>query len=400
MFAAAVYAIFACARDARMQETPSKPPRYAALAKGDPAPWFKQRSTTNPNYAFDTAAGRYIVLCFLGSAGDAAGRAAIAAAHARRDLFDDDRACFFGVTVDPADESRVREAIPGLRYFLDFDGAVSRRYGALPLDAGSSAPGQMRRFWMLLDPGLRVREVVPFARDGSDRAAIFAMLEALPPPDRFRGLEVQAPILFLPDVFEPEFCRKLIGLYEAHGGEESGFMREVDGKTVKMHDVDHKRRKDFTIADPAVIAETQQRIRRRIVPEIPKAHQFQVTRMERYIVACYAAEDRGHFRAHRDNTTKGTAHRRFAVTINLNGDFDGGELSFPEYGPRSFKPPVGGAVVFSCSLLHAASKVTRGTRYAFLPFLYDDAAAKIREANNKYLGEGVGAYRAEKGAED
>ncbi|MGO4843493.1 2OG-Fe(II) oxygenase, partial [Rhizobiaceae sp. 2RAB30] len=83
------------------------------------------------------------------------------------------------------------------------------------------------------------------------------------------------------------------------------------------------------------------------------------------------SENGGHFRAHRDNTTKGTAHRRFAVSINLNSDFDGGEVSFPEYGPRSFKPPVGGAVIFSCSLLHAVSPVTRGKRYAFLPFLYD-----------------------------
>ena len=81
------------------------------------------------------------------------------------------------------------------------------------------------------------------------------------------------------------------------------------------------------------------------------------------------------------------------MSINLNDDFDGGEVSFPEYGPRSFKPPPGGAVVFSCSLLHAVSQVTRGKRYAFLPFLYDDAAAKVREANNRFLGEGVGAYR-------
>ncbi len=29
---------------------------------------------------------------------------------------------------------------------------------------------------------------------------------------------------------------------------------------------------------------------------------------------------------------------------------------------------------------------TKGKRYAFLPFLYDDAAAQIREANRKYLG--------------
>jgi predicted 2-oxoglutarate/Fe(II)-dependent dioxygenase YbiX len=109
--------------------------------------------------------------------------------------------------------------------------------------------------------------------------------------------------------------------------------------------------------------------------------------MERYIVSCYSAEDGGHFRPHRDNTTKGTAHRRFAVSINLNDDFEGGEVSFPEYGPRSFKAPVGGAVVFSCSLLHAVSRVTRGQRYAFLPFVYDDAAARLREQNRQFLAD-------------
>jgi predicted 2-oxoglutarate/Fe(II)-dependent dioxygenase YbiX len=97
---------------------------------------------------------------------------------------------------------------------------------------------------------------------------------------------------------------------------------------------------------------------------------------------------------HRDNTTKGTAHRRFAVSINLNRDFEGGNLSFPEYGPKQFKPPPGGAVVFSCSLLHTVSPVTRGLRYVFLPFLYDDAGAALREANNRYLSEEVGAYKA------
>jgi predicted 2-oxoglutarate/Fe(II)-dependent dioxygenase YbiX len=84
-----------------------------------------------------------------------------------------------------------------------------------------------------------------------------------------------------------------------------------------------------------------------------------------------------------------------AVTINLNAeDFEGGELRFPEYGRRSWKAPTGGAVVFSCSLLHQALPVTGGVRYAFLPFLYDEAAARLREANNQKLGEGAGAYRA------
>ena len=69
------------------------------------------------------------------------------------------------------------------------------------------------------------------------------------------------------------------------------------------------------------------------MPEIAKAFQFRVTRIERYIVACYDAAERGHFRAHRDNTTKGTAHRRFAVTVNLYDGCDGGELWFPQGWP-------------------------------------------------------------------
>lgn len=40
------------------------------------------------------------------------------------------------------------------------------------------------------------------------------------------------------------------------------------------------------------------------------------------------------------------------------------------------------------------SPVTVGKRYAFLPFLCDDTAAQICEANNQFLGEGVGAYKA------
>jgi predicted 2-oxoglutarate/Fe(II)-dependent dioxygenase YbiX len=131
-----------------------------------------------------------------------------------------------------------------------------------------------------------------------------------------------------------------------------------------------------------------------VVPEIEKAYQFRASRMERFIIGCYTAEDGGHFRRHRDNTTKGTAHRRFAVSVNLNDDFDGGEVSFPEYGSRRFKPPPGGAIVFSCSLLHAVSKVTSGRRYAFLPFLYDEAAAKVRADNNRFLDPAIGEYKS------
>jgi predicted 2-oxoglutarate/Fe(II)-dependent dioxygenase YbiX len=116
--------------------------------------------------------------------------------------------------------------------------------------------------------------------------------------------------------------------------------------------------------------------------------------MERYIVSRYAAEEGGFFRAHRDNTTAGTAHRRFACSINLNADdYEGGDLRFAEFGSQTYRAPTGGAVVFSCSLLHEATPVTKGHRYAFLPFLYDEAAAQLRERNLSFLQPDLANYK-------
>ncbi|HEY1630005.1 MAG TPA: 2OG-Fe(II) oxygenase [Rhizomicrobium sp.] len=369
---------------------------YVSLTAGDPAPWFYQRSSGNPRYAFDTAAGRYIVLCFYMTVADEQTRMALKAVAANRPLFDDAHIAFFGVSLDPRDEKegRVKESMPGIRFLWDFDGQVSRLYGALPSDAKpNEANVPARRFWAVLDPTLRVLRVVPFEKGGTEIDGLFAYLKTLPPPELYAGVTLQAPVIYLDNIFEPEFCKKLIGLYDTHGGVESGFMREVEGKTVHILDRAHKSRADYLIESEDIIKECQKRVQRRILPEIRKVHQFTVTRMERYIVSCYTADQGGHFRQHRDNTTKGTAHRRFAVSINLNDDFEGGELNFPEYGPRSFKMAAGAAVVFSCSLLHAVSPVTKGRRFAFLPFLYDDDAARIRLENNKYLGDEVPAYR-------
>jgi hypothetical protein len=55
------------------------------------------------------------------------------------------------------------------------------------------------------------------------------------------------------------------------------------------------------------------------------------------------------------------------------------------YYNRCYSAPTGGAVVFSCSLLHEATTVMKGRRYMFLPFLCDDAARRIREDNMPFL---------------
>lgn len=363
-------------------------PSFRPLALGEPAPWFHAPTRVNPRFAFDTLGGRYLLMGFYGTARDEVGARALAAISGNLALFDGGSLAFFGVSADPSDRdsNRAADLPPGVQHFWDFDLAVARAWGAAAQDGETrEEKSAYRRVWILLDPSLRVRNVWPMAPDGAEIPELLATLRALPPLDSAVGFALQAPILVLPDVFEPGLCKHLISLYEAAGGAESGFMREVGGKTVAMSDPRHKKRKDYHVEDEALIQTVQNRILRKVAPQIAKAHQFQVTRMERYLVGCYAAEDGGHFSAHRDNTTKGTAHRRFAVSINLNDDFDGGEVGFPEYGPRSFKAPPGGAVVFSCSLLHAVSRVTRGRRYAFLPFLYDEAAAKIRAENLKFV---------------
>ena len=359
--------------------------RRTPLGLGEAAPWFVAPVLDgSPTYAFDTVGGRAVLMLFFGSAADRITAGPLMQVQAKRALFDDEKACFFGITVDPTDaaERRIRTQVPGIRFVLDLDGHVSRAFGAL-----AEAEEQYRAFWLLLDRTLRVAGIFPLDR-GAQALAAFERLAAAPPQPDF------APVVVVPNVLEPELCRKLIDLYEADGGEDSGFMRDVGGKTKLLLDPAMKVRRDCSILDESLMKQLDSRMLYRLNPMIRRAFQFNATRIERRIVACYEDESGGHFRAHRDNTTRGTAHRRFAVTINLNAEeYDGGDLVFPEFGPRSYRAPTGGAIVFSCSLMHQALPVTRGRRFAYLPFLYDDEAARVRERNAHFLEGEAANYR-------
>lgn len=363
---------------------------YRQLRPGEPAPWFHQRNTSNPDYVFDTVGGRYIVLCFSGTARDDAGRRALQFAFTHRPWFDDVRMSFFGVSVDPEDEraGRMQEAVPGIRHFWDFDGTASRLYGALPMAA--THKGVFRRLWVVLDPGLHVLAVLPIAEDGSDQPQLARLLQGLPPLPNYAGLDMHAPVLIMPNLLEPALCARLVSVYERLGGEASGIMVNVQGKTKPVSNVTFKSRSDVTIVDEQLVALLQRRVKQKVVPLVRKAFCFGITRMERYTVACYDSKEGGFFHPHRDNTLAGTAHRRIALSVNLNDDFEGGTLNFPEYGPRNYKMPAGTGVAFSCTLLHQVLPVTQGRRYAFLPFLYDEESAALREEYKPFLDDGLG----------
>jgi peroxiredoxin/predicted 2-oxoglutarate/Fe(II)-dependent dioxygenase YbiX len=357
--------------------------RANVLTVGEPAPWFTCRAQSRERYVFDTVAGRYIVLCFFGCAADPASKKVIEALQSQRHRFDDLNVSFFGVSTNPDDERerRIGDSVPGVRYLWDFDLAVSALYGAVQPDGG------YRKVTYLLDPALRVVAVLPFSSaPEADLLSLKTLIDRIPSRGPARRAAPQAPVLVVPRIFEPQLCSALVDYYNRRGGQDSGFMRDMKGKTVGAIDYGHKRRRDCTIEDETLRRACMVRIHDRLAPEVYKAFQFLATRMERYIVACYDAAENGHFRPHRDNTTKGTAHRRFAISLFLNaGEYVGGFLRFPEFGPALYSAPTGGAVIFSCSLLHEATTVTKGRRYMFLPFLYDEAARRIREDNMPFL---------------
>lgn len=182
-----------------------------------------------------------------------------------------------------------------------------------------------------------------------------------------------APVMILPRVFEPGLCRELVDLFERDGGHESGVLYRDGGQERWAPDPETKCRRDVYIRDEATAARLRRQLQRNLLPEIERCFHFRVTRHEIFKLVRYGGEKPGYFRPHRDNVTSDAAHRRFAMTLNLNDpdSYSGGQLRFPEHGPHLYQPPLGGAIVFSCSLVHEATSVTSGTRYALLGFFYN-----------------------------
>jgi predicted 2-oxoglutarate/Fe(II)-dependent dioxygenase YbiX len=262
--------------------------------------------------------------------------------------------------------------------FWDLDRNIAHKYGL---------PDTTDLITFVLDPNLRVLATVDGQNGGEHVKVVADLLEKLPPrhASNFRP-GTFPPILTVPNVFEMDLCRRLMnGLVES-SGIESGYSTDQAGKTVNIINHQYKRRTDWLISDTTLQGMVRERIAGRIVPEIRKAFQFETTRMERFLVARYSSAEGGYFRAHRDNMSKGNQYRKFAITINLNAEeYSGGDLVFSEYSREAFRAPTGGAIVFSCSVMHEALPVTAGNRFAFLPFLYDEPGARLREKNARFL---------------
>ena len=249
----------------------------------------------------------------------------------------------------------------------DGDGSVSLFYGIDPIE---------RMSVLVLGPNLRIVGSLQLSDRESSMERILSAIRGIP---RLEPAEIimQAPVLLVPDVLETEVCKDLIEVWRTQGNVETGVEHSSEGHRGDAVIPGSKNRRDHVVTNEALLRELTSRIGRRLMPEIRKAFSFRATRFEGFKIACYDALTGGFFSTHRDNLSPATAHRRFALTLNLNEGYEGGHLRFPEYGPYLYRPGTGGAIVFSASLLHEVLEITRGERFVLLSFLYGEEQSRI-----------------------
>lgn len=320
--------------------------RRPLISRGERAPDFALPrdggDVASRFYGF--AGGRPVVLLLVGDDGPAVADLLDRLVADRSDALD-----VHVVSRTPADAAE--------GWFHDPDGMVHQAYGA-PEDGAVA---------VVLDANLRVAATIAIEDPGG---ALAAILDAVPSALDDQGLAPRlAPLLFVPDALAPELRDELMERWRTEGSVETGVEIVVEGQRAELTDVRRKRRRDHTVTDQQLLRRLTQHLGARVFPELQKAFAFQGGGFEGFKIGCYTAEDRGHFEAHRDNLSTGTAHRRFGLTVNLNDDYEGGELRFPEYGATRYRPAAGEALLFSGSHLHEVLLVQRGRRFVLLSFV-------------------------------
>ncbi len=373
------------------------PPPHLAhvrLEPGEPVPEYDWLDIQGGKYSLytDSHCGRPTVL-ILARSGEAA-MGTIAKFRDKAAAFDQLGAQLVVVTADPPARNATMVLMMGLPMPV-----VSDAPFAAGLAAGLGlAPGVRV---LMLSPNMRVERTIDGAEGDAAEVAlghIQANRAALPP----HVVVSHPPVLVLPHVLPVQLCHRIIALFERSNRYRGG---TTDQSTV-YHVTETKVREDAMVADDGPEGQAMFALfRRRVFPEMFKAFKYRVTRIETMRIGCYDAADHGRFGPHRDENVPRMKHRMFGFTINLNfGEYEGGYLTFPEYGPQLYAPDTGSMVVFSASLLHEAMPVTRGKRYGIFGFFFGEAEEAWRyQTNSKFQSTVVdypqGSYHVGRGSD-
>jgi predicted 2-oxoglutarate/Fe(II)-dependent dioxygenase YbiX len=181
---------------------------------------------------------------------------------------------------------------------------------------------------------------------------------------------IPPPVLLVPDVILPAQAQRLIHYFEEH---EADAFRNSGTYKSRSHLHPSK----------ALELELDNKLCKSLLPEIGKVFYSQISHRETYKICCYDASEKGAFGKHRD-TIDPHLHRRYALTLVLNDDYEGGGIRFPEYSDDIVPVPKYAAVIFPGSLYHQVREIGRGRRYVLVSFLFTEAEARVKADCERY----------------
>jgi predicted 2-oxoglutarate/Fe(II)-dependent dioxygenase YbiX len=260
------------------------------------------------------------------------------------------------------DLTKVQKYIPSGVIFGDKEGKLSDVL--LKESNGTSSDIKI----LLLDPNQRVLGKCVIDDPKIDVGECINTLKLIRNKPRPQPVIMQygAPALLMDNLIDSNLCNRLIENWKSD--HQEGLVN--DGKN-NAPDPEIKKNREHVVKDADLRREIASSIGPKISPELEKAFNFdQPLRFEAFTVLSYSDDRKDFFAPHRDNL-RTTQKRRFAMSLNLNDGYQGGELWFPEYGEHKYLPAAGAGVIFSCSLLHEALPVTKGQRWVMVTFMCD-----------------------------
>ena len=225
----------------------------------------------------------------------------------------------------------------------------------------------------LVDESWKISSVLPQLSADS----VSQLLDQLGTSESSREInDTQAPVLLVDNVFTNAQCDDIIAHFNARTSSRSKVGDVVNTASKIRDDV-------FLSAEAsrAIDAVTT----KSLLPEMQRVFGFVGSHRETYKVGCYRGGEGGFYRPHRDKyrgpNLKEQSYRQYSYTINLNQEFEGGGIYFPEFSPNFYKVPRGGAIVFPSHLLHGVYPVTAGERNILVGFVFDENAQRMRKAH-------------------
>jgi peroxiredoxin len=351
---------------------PSIRPYVQTLWHGAMALGFETRDETGRRLtlADDHLSGQYLLLVMIGdpdSDGVSPLLKGLAALEPRLDAANA-TLLVVSASTDAARNKQLKRAT-GFPWPIASDpsGAIFASYG---MHLGTDRQTRL----VLITPYRQIRAWFDPDKDaGATLETIMNLMENAQAAEELRWSPPHAPILIVPNVLTPEECGKLVESVET----DTPFMvrqprpGEIPGNyKIPVYDHHRQDRIDLIIKDHNTLAFLDDRIFSRVTPMIKKAFAYDVTRREDLHIARYVGRRDGINMGHRDNTEPPGAHRRFALSMSLNDDYEGGEITFAEFSPKGYRVPAGTAMVFSSSLLHEVQETTSGVRYNLISHLF------------------------------